>query len=324
MRLLENQPFSDLGRSSYPTAVLTPCGDVSAPGTSAVGKEGNCFSDVDTQIERIRTEMRKTNIKLQNKYNVLGVDDDSDAECEGSEDEESEVEVLARGKLPTPILPTTKEVEQHEDDNHAQFRNWCSPCVRGRARANPHRKVEAAEKNEEQIPLISVDYGFFSQKQEASKSSSSKDGRSLPVLIVKDRRSAAGSGAIWSIPVPKKGVEHPYPARKLLEILEMTGYRRILMKSDQENAIEALIQSVKDGWKGEIMPEGAPKGQSQSNGEVERAVQEVQGLARTLKDSLEQKSNYKLPPTSPLLAWLVEYAGVLCTIQRKGKDGHTP
>ena len=57
---------------------------------------------------------------------------------------------------------------------------------------------------------------------------------------------------------------------------------------------------------GEIVPEASPKGESKSNGEVDRAVQSVHGLARTLKDFLEQKSEIALESVRPLLAWLVE------------------
>ena len=41
------------------------------------------------------------------------------------------------------------------------------------------------------------------------------------------------------------------------------------------------------------MPEGSPKHQSQSNGEVERVTEPIQGLARTIKDSIEQKADMK-------------------------------
>ena len=187
---------------------------------------------------------------------------------------ESEIEVATHAKRPTPILPTEAMVQEHEENNHMPYRCWCSACVRGRARATPHKKVEKKDKADEQVPTMSVDYGFLSKRdREKSKgaASSSKDGRSLHVLIAKDRRSKA----IWSIPVSKKGVEHPYPGNKLLEVLETTGHKRVIAKSDQEHSIEALISAVKNGWSGELMAEGAPKGQSQANGEVERAVQEV-------------------------------------------------
>ena len=89
------------------------------------------------------------------------------------------------------------------------------------------------------------------------------------------------------------------------------GYKRIVLKSDQEPSIVALSDAVKNGWHVEIVPEASPKGESKSNGEVERAVQSVQGLARTLKDFMEQKSGIALESWSPLLAWLVEHCSNL-------------
>ena len=71
--------------------------------------------------------------------------------------------------------------------------------------------------------------------------------------------------------------------------------------------------------------EASPKGESKSNGEVERAVQSVHGLARTLKDLLKQQSGNALESRSPLLAWLVEHCSNLLLLYHKGEphDGHT-
>ena len=83
--------------------------------------------------------------------------------------------------------------------------------------------------------------------------------------------------------------------------------------------------TVKNGWHGEIVPEASPMGESKSNGEVDRAVQSVYGLARTLKEFLEQKSGIALESRSPLLAWLVEHCSNLLQLFRKGEphDVHT-
>ena len=89
--------------------------------------------------------------------------------------------------------------------------------------------------------------------------------------------------------------------------------------SDQEPIIIALCDAVNNGWHGEIVPEAAAKGESESNGEVERAVQSVHGLARTLKDFLEQQSGITLESRSPLLAWVVEH----CSNLLLPDDGHT-
>ena len=107
--------------------------------------------------------------------------------------------------------------------------------------------------------------------------------------------------------------------------LDLTGDRRVIFKSDQEPSIVALCDVVKNGWHGEIVLEASPKGESKSSGEVERAVQSVPGLARTLKDFLEQQSGITLESRSALLAWLVEHYSNLLLLLHKGEphDGHT-
>ena len=99
--------------------------------------------------------------------------------------------------------------------------------------------------------------------------------------------------------MPSKGVTHPYPARALMADLDFMGYRRVIHKSDQEPSIDA-------SGHGEIVPEASPTGESKRNGKVERAVQSVHGLARTLKDFLEQLSGITLESRSPMFAWLVD------------------
>ena len=130
-----------------------------------------------------------------------------------------------------------------------------------------HRRVDAKTEEAEQIPTISVDYGFFGQPEERAHDT-------LPVLIVRDRKSKG----IWRHPVASKGVVHPYPARALMADLDFMGYKRVILKSDQEPSNVALCDAVKNGWHGEVVPEASPKGESKSNGEVERAVQFVHGL----------------------------------------------
>ena len=94
--------------------------------------------------------------------------------------------------------------------------------------------------------------------------------------------------------MPAKGVRLPYLAKALMTDLDFMGYKRVILKSDQEPSIVALCDTVKNGWHGEIAPEASPKGESMSNGEVERAIQSAHGLARTLKDFLEQQSQVTL------------------------------
>ena len=62
---------------------------------------------------------------------------------------------------PGPPTPTTAEVDQHESTGHACYRNWCAECVRGRGRNRAHQSRDHAG---DQVPVISFDYGFLSNK----------------------------------------------------------------------------------------------------------------------------------------------------------------
>ena len=189
------------------------------------------------------------------------------------------------------------EVEAH-NVSHLPFRSWCSACVRGWGFSLGHRKVDTKIRVAEQIPTVSVDYVFFGQPEDRAHDT-------LPVLIVQDCKSKG----IWSRPVPSKGARAP------MTDLDFMGYKRVILKSDQKPSIVALCDAVKNGWHGEIVPETSPKGESKSNGEVERAVQSVHGLARNLTDFSEQHSGITLESRSPLLAWLVEHCSNLLTKQ---------
>ena len=72
------------------------------------------------------------------------------------------------------------------------------------------------------------------------------------------------------------------------------------------------------------MLEHPPRGVKPSNGEVERAVQTAHGLARTLKEHLEQMCRMVIDPKNPILAWLIEYSGVLHNLFNRSSDGLTP
>ena len=150
--------------------------------------------------------------------------------------------------VPALVLPPEAEVEAHSV-SHLPFRSWYSACVRGRGLSPGHRRVDAKTKDAEQIP---VDHAFFGQPEDRAHDT-------LPVLIVRDRKS----NRIWSHPVPSKGVVRPYPARALMADLDFTGYKRVILKSDQEPSIVALCDADKNGWHGEVVPEASPKGREQ-------------------------------------------------------------
>ncbi len=84
-------------------------------------------------------------------------------------------------------------------------------------------------KDDEMVPIISVDYGFFGAPVGAEGRVTR--GTGLPILVVFGRRQKS---ILWAHPVPSKGIEHPHAGSALLKDLEKTGYKRLGLKSDQE------------------------------------------------------------------------------------------
>ena len=211
-------------------------------------------------------------------------------------------EAQAPKGLTQPPAPTPEMVREH-NLTHLPFRPWCTACVRGRGKCEPHRRQTGQQSD--LYPVFSMDY--IAEHQ-------------APVLVLFDRRSKGH----WAHSLPCKGVGHPYAQWAVTRNLRMTGYRRIVLKSDNESSLVALARAIKGEWDGEIALENSPRYESRSNGEIERAIQTVSGLARTLKEALQMESGFSVPDASPLLAWLVDYAGVLTTLFHRGPDGYTP
>ena len=71
--------------------------------------------------------------------------------------------------------------------------------------------------------------------------------------------------------------------------------------------------------------EDSKVGDSNSNGKVERAIQDLKGLVRTLRAWLEHKTGSKIALEDPIVPWIVRHAGFLitfCRIRDHGKQ-HT-
>ena len=69
--------------------------------------------------------------------------------------------------------------------------------------------------------------------------------------------------------------------------------------------------------------ESTPRGDSQSNGVAERAVQEVECAIRTHKLDLDSKLNVSTSVTENLMTWLVENAADILNKCQVGHDGRT-
>ena len=173
--------------------------------------------------------------------------------------EEPEVAAEARAPVATrsPTEPTTKEILQH-NITHLPYRSWCPHCVRGRGKSAAH-KARDVEK-EGQLPTIAVDYHFLGEKE--------GDEKCLPCLAARDLTSRMTSDTV----VQAKGV-NKHVIEHLTDFVDHLGYKRIILRSDQEASIVDLCNAFKTHWSGDVVPERTPVEDSQSNGAIERCIQ---------------------------------------------------
>ena len=162
-------------------------------------------------------------------------DEGSIEEKAGEEEkEEGEEARIIKGKRPLR-QPTKEEYEEHMR-THLPFRKWCPHCVKGKRKNDPRKADKEKEDNE--VPTMSWDY--MEQRGKDGKMESIEDGRNK-TLIGLDRVNKW----ISAIVVPKKGVD-PYAVEAVGREINNSGFNRVLVKSDQEPAIRALLEAVKN------------------------------------------------------------------------------
>ena len=143
--------------------------------------------------------------------------------------------------------------------------------------------------------------------------SDDKDDNKAKILVIRDARSKA----IAAIPVPRKGLDaDKWNLKESLRFLECLGYMNLVMKSDQEKALEALFTKIKThrGDQTQTMREVSPVGDSKSNGYIERSIQSIQGQIRTMKHALEARLGSKVATDSPTFAWMTIHAANIVNV----------
>ena len=122
--------------------------------------------------------------------------------------------------------------------------------------------------------------------------------------------------------VPSKGSD-AFATNFILGVLDEVGYRRLILKSDNENAIKALKSAVKAAAKVEVVLEESKTGDHQSNGLAEVAVRESKRQCRAMKSALEEKMGKPIDERHPILSWLARHGNFLMSRYRLGQDGRT-
>ena len=148
-------------------------------------------------------------------------------------DENPEEDSGPKQVSPDPGQPTQSEIDDHNVD-HWPCRCWCEACVKGRGTGEAHKNDGSSEST---MPVIAFDYLFITKEHVWRREELTDDELRkvvFKVLVVKDTKSRA----VFAHVVHKKGVEASgYSVVRMVEDVQWLGYRKIILKSDNEPAI---------------------------------------------------------------------------------------
>ena len=173
--------------------------------------------------------------------------------------------------LRRPRTPTKLEWERHVV-SQMPFRDCCSHCVAGRGLERRHQHPG----HDDQYPLVCIVGGHLSLDV-------------TPMLVVQDRRT----GMVFALPVERKGAADPHAGEKLAEWVVVLRSTQVTMRSDGDPAVMHVAATVRGGRRElsvTTLETSAPSDHGR-NGLAERAVRQLGGMERTLKNELEFNSS---------------------------------
>ena len=133
---------------------------------------------------------------------------------------------------------------------------------------------------------------------------------------------------IFAHPSPDKAIINgeysEYMINKVVDDIDSLWYGRITLMTDKAVAMPSLQAKVHRRRSKPVVPQNAPKGDSQSNGLAEKAVRDIEEMVGTFKSCLEADMGAKLPVTHRVFALMVEAAADHLNRFRESRPGSTP
>ena len=124
--------------------------------------------------------------------------------------------------------------------------------------------------------MISADYVWLKGKKEDG----CDEDKGNPILVLHCREMKLR----WSKVVLKRGAD-PCSVMMMRDMVNFTGHRKVILKSDGDSSITALEDAVKASCDFSTGVEVSPVGDSQANGDVQRAIRGARGQVRTMKSA---------------------------------------
>ncbi len=141
-----------------------------------------------------------------------------------------------------------------------------------------------------------IDYAYAHPEQVGEEATE----KGVPILVAKDSRAKM----VYSRVAPQKGLGD-YTVGSLKKIAKQLGYKKVVIKSDNEPAIFSLKDLARKETDVEVVMEEVPVGDRAANGVAEKAVKNAQGQFRVLKDALEARLGARIQGDHVAVPWLV-------------------
>ena len=230
-----------------------------------------------------------------------------------------------------PRLPTKAERQIHEL-THWPYEDWCEHCVAARGKADPHRRQaedDLRQQSKAEYPVVSMDFCFtrgLTEPTEVDKEDIrlyGGDVRGGVALIVTDDWTRG----VLALPTPGKGRAHAkYLAEQVVRYIGACGFSTCIVKADAEPSTKLLLDIISKarqrlGFKTIVELSGPDD--SQGNGRVEREIQTVRGLARTLIRAVREGTQSEIDVYGPLAQWALRHAAWLLTHFRRQNGSPT-
>ena len=161
----------------------------------------------------------------------------------------------------------------------------------------------------ESLPEVGVDYAFMGS-----------EGLQVTILVCKCKRTRC----LAAIQGPEKGM-HAMLQPFFAGWLRGLGWKRLLLRSDNERALLAFLRAAAAGLEGvEVMEQASPEGDPAANGLAEVGVRQDKAQTRVLKSHLEKRLKRQPDCSEPLATWLVRHSANCLSRYRIQADGKTP
>ena len=205
-----------------------------------------------------------------------------------------------------PYNPTEDERLAHSI-THLPFRAWCSHCVKGLARGWPHRSDYGPPPD---IPMVAMVFCFANTES---------DDDVLTILAMKEKPFQSVGATV----LPDKSASE-FAVATIIGYLDFWGHQEVMIKCDQEYSMKRIAESLQERRRPRrTIVECSPTGSHQSNGVVENAHCHLEGLLRTMRSELMEKTGVNVNVKSLLAPWLVRHCAWSLTRFAIGSDGQT-